>query len=96
MAQVTPTLQSSVFARPIGVAPTVSIVGGMVPFSTMTPKIPIDAPSRQETKEAFTEVSSTFKGMTEKYGQMQGYLQVLVSTVAALKQAQQGEVESLA
>ena len=34
--------------------------------------------------------------MTEKHGQMQCDLQTLASTVAALKQAQQGEAESSA
>ena len=60
----------------------------------MTPTVPVYVPSRKETKEAFEEVSSAFKGMTEKHGQMQGDLQTLASTVAALKQAQQGKAES--
>ena len=83
-------IQSSVFAQSSGIAPTVPVVGGLPSIGTMTPTVPIDVPSRQETKEAFEEVSSAFKGMTEKHGQMQGDLQTLVSTVEALKQAQQG------
>ena len=67
-----------------------------MPLSVVTLTIPIDVPSRQETKETFAEVSYVFKGMTKKHGQMQGDLQVLASMVEALKQAQQGEAESLA
>ena len=48
----------------------------------------------RRTKEAFQEVSSAFQEMSTKHGQIQGSLQVLASTVEALKQAQQGEVAS--
>ena len=54
----------------------------------------MDVPSRQETKEAFQEVSSAFQDMSAKHGQIQGSLQILASMVEALKQGQQGEVES--
>ena len=96
IAQVAPTVQSSVFAGTSGIASTVPIAGGIPSFGTMAPTIPVDVPSHQWTKEAFEEVSSAFKGMTEKHGQMQGDLQTLASTVVALKQAQQGEAESSA
>ena len=89
-------MQSSVFAGTSGIVPIVPIVGVLPSFGTVAPTIPVDVPSRQETKEAFEEVSSAFKGMTEKHGQMQGDLQTLASTVAALKEAQQGEAESSA
>ena len=94
--RVAPIVQSSVFAGSSGVAPTVPVVGGLPSLGTVTPTVPVDVPSCQETKEAFEEVSSVFKGMTEKHGQMQGDLQTLASTVTALKQAQQGEAESSA
>ena len=96
VAQVTSTVQSSVFAGSSGRAPTIPVAGGLPSTGTIAPTIPANVPSRQETKEAFEEVSSAFKGMTEKHGQMQGDLQSLASTVAALKQAQQGEAESSA
>ena len=64
--------------------------------SVVAPTIPVDVPSLQETKEAFQEVSSAFQDMTAKHGQIQGSLQVLVNTVEALKQTQQGEVASSA
>ena len=96
VAQVAPTVQSSVHAGTSGIAPTVPGAGGLPSIGTVAPTIPADVPSRQETKEAFEEVSSAFKGMTAKHGQMQGDLQTLASTVEALKQAQQGEAESSA
>ena len=64
--------------------------------SAVAPIVPVDVPSHQETKEAFQEVASAFQDMSTKHGQIQGSLQVLASTVEALKQAQQGEVASSA
>ena len=91
-----PTAQSSVFAGRSGVAPTVPIATGSVQPSVVAPTVPVDVPSRQETKEAFQEVSSAFQDMSTKHGKIQGSLQVLASMVEALKQAQQGEVASSA
>ena len=79
---------------PSGVASTVPIAGGSVQPSMMAPTIPVDAPTRQETKEAFDEVSSAFKEMSEKHWQIQGGLQVLASMVEALQLAKQGELET--
>ena len=47
------TMQSSVFARHSGVVPMVPVGEGSVQPSTIAPTIPVDVPSRQETKEAF-------------------------------------------
>ena len=80
VVQGAPTLQSSVFATP-----TVPVVGGSSSFGIVTPTTPVDVPSHQETKEAFDEVSSVFKGMIETHGQIQGDLQTLASKVEALK-----------
>ena len=96
MQAPTPTAQSSVFVGCSGVAPIVLVVGGSVQPSAVIPTIPVDVLSCQETKEAFQEVSSAFKEIPTKHGQIQGGLQVLVSTMKALKQAQQGEMESSA
>ena len=85
MQQPVPTEQSSVFAGRSGVAPTVPVAAGSVQPSAVATTIPVDAPSRQETKEAFQEVSSAFQEMSTKHGQIQGSLQVLASTVEALK-----------
>ena len=94
MQQPMPIAQLSVFAGRSGVAPTVPVAVGSVQLSAIATTIPVDTPSRQETKEAFQEVSLAFQEMSTKHGQIQGSLQVLVSTVEALKQAQQGEVAS--
>ena len=85
MQQPAPTAQSSVFAGRSGVAPTVPVAAGSVQPSAVTTMIPMDVPSRQETKEAFQEVSSAFQELSTKHGQIQGSLQVLASTVKALK-----------
>ena len=96
MRALTPTAQLSVFVGRSGVAPTIPVARGTVQPSAVAPTIPVDVLSHQETKEAFQEVSSAFKDMSKKHGQIQGGLQVLASTVEALKQAQQGEPESSA
>ena len=65
MQTLAPTMQSNVFARPSGVAHATPVMGGSGP-NTIPPIIPIDAPSHQEIKEAFSEVSSTFQEMSTK------------------------------
>ena len=94
MQQPTSTEKSSVFTGCSGVAPTVPVTTGSAQPSVVATAVPVDVPSRQETKEAFQEVSSAFQEMSTKHGQIQGSLQVLASMVEALKQAQQGEVAS--
>ena len=54
-----PTMQSSVYAESSGVAAIVPVIGGGEP-SAVTTTIAVDAPSHQETKQAFAEVSSAF------------------------------------
>ena len=71
MQQPIPIEQSSVFAGRSGVAPTVLVAAGSVQPSAVAPTVPIDVPSRQETKEAFKEVSSAFHDMSTKHGQIQ-------------------------
>ena len=68
MQQLMPTAQSSVFAGRSGVAPTIPVAAGSVQPGTVATTIPVDAPSRQETKEAFQEVSSAFQEMSTKHG----------------------------
>ena len=60
MQQPTPTAQSSVFAGCSGVAPAVPVAVGSVQPSAVATTVPVDAPSGQETKGAFQEVSSAF------------------------------------
>ena len=91
-----PTMQSSVYAGPSGVAATVPVIGGGEPSAIAT-TIAVDATSCQETKEAFAEVSSAFQEMSTKHGQIQEGLRTLASTVEALRQiAKLGEVKTTA
>ena len=71
-----------------------SVVGGSGQIGSVAPTIPLDVPTRQETKKAFKEVSSAFQDMSAQHGQIKGGLQVLASTVEALWQAKQGEMET--
>ena len=80
-----PTEQPSVFAGRSGVASTVPVTAGSVQPSVVATTVPVDVPFHQETKEAFQEVSSAFQDMYAKHGQSQGSLQVLASTVEAMK-----------
>ena len=68
MQQLVPTKQSSVFVGHSGVTPTVLVVEGSVQPNVVAPTGPMDVPSRQETKEAFQEVSSAFQDMSAKHG----------------------------
>ena len=70
MQQPVSTEQSSVCAGRSGVAPTVPVVAGSVQPSDVAPTVPMDVPSRQETKEAFQEVLTTFQDMSTKHGQI--------------------------
>ena len=69
-----PIAQSSASAGGSGVAPTILVTRGSVQLSVVAPTVPMDVPSHQETKEAFQEVSSDFKEMSAKHGQIQGGL----------------------
>ena len=56
VAQVAPTVPFTIFASPSAFPPTVPIAGGSIQIGTTAPTIPLDVPTRQETKEAFAEV----------------------------------------
>ena len=85
IAQVAPTGQSSVFAHPSAFAPTIPITRGSEQTASIAPTILLDVPTRQDTKKAFEEVSSAFQDMSVQHGQIKGGLQVLASTVEALR-----------
>ena len=53
-------------------------------LSQVAPTVPIEVPTLEETKAAFGEVTIAFQDMSAKHGQIQGNLQTLVSTIAAL------------
>ena len=85
IAQVAPTVQSSVFAHPSAFATTVPVAGGSEQTGSVAPTIPLDVPTRQETKKAFEEASSAFQDMLAQHRQIKGGLQA--STVEVLRQA---------
>ena len=70
IAQVAPTVQSSVFAHPSAFATTVPVAGGSGQTGSVAPTIPLDVPTRQETKKAFEEVSSAFQDMFAQHGKI--------------------------
>ena len=74
-------------------ATTVPVVSGSEPSGSVTPTVPVGVPTLEETKAAFGEVSSAFQDMSAKHGQIQGNLQSLAMTVAALSQAKREEQE---
>ena len=85
IAQVAPIVQSSVFAHPSAFAPTIPVIGGSGQTGSIAPTIPLDLPTRQETKKAFEEIPSAFQDMSAQHGQIKGGLQVLASAVEALR-----------
>ena len=89
-----PTLQSSVVGMPSAFATTVPVVSGSEPSGSVTPTVPVGVPTLEETKAAFGEVSSAFQDMSARHGQIQGNLQSLATTVAALSQAKREEQEA--
>ena len=54
-----PKMQSSMFACPSGITPTVPVTGQSAP-SAIAQTIPLNTPTHEKTKESFTEVSSAF------------------------------------
>ena len=67
-------MQSSIFMNPSAFAPTVAIASSSVQIGLTIPTIPLNVLTRQETKEAFSEVSSAFQDMFAKHRQIQGGL----------------------
>ena len=82
----TPTAQSNFFTGSSWVTPTILVRGGSMQLSAIAPTILVDSLTHQETKQAYDEVSSTFKEMSDKHKQIQKGLHVLASMVEALRQ----------
>ena len=89
-----PTMQSSIVGTPSALATTVPVGSGNEPSGSIAPMVPIGVPTLEQTKAAFGEVSSAFQDMSAKHGQIQGNLQSLATTVAALSQAKKEEQEA--
>ena len=94
VSRAAPTMQSSIVGTPSAFASTIPIAGGSEHIGTVSTTIPVGVPTLEETKAAFGEVSSAFQDMSAKHGQIQGNLQTLASTVAALSQAKREEQEA--
>ena len=96
VATLAPTVQSSVFAQPSAFATTVPVAATSRSgrAGSVSPTIPVEVPTLEDTKAAFQEVSSTFRDMSAQHGQIQGNLQTLASTVQALRQAKQEEQQT--
>ena len=94
VSRAAPTMQSSIVGTPSAFASTIPITGGSEHIGTVSTTIPVGVPTLEETKAAFGEVSSAFQDISAKHGQIQGNLQTLASTVAALSQAKREEQEA--
>ena len=86
--------QQSGIARPSGsVAPTVPVQSTEV-IAAAT--IPVDAPSRAETRQAFDEVSSALHSVSSAHEEVKAGMQNLASGVEELHRARAGDVETTA
>ena len=72
MPRVALTMQSSIGPQASAFAPTipVTLVSGSRQSSPVTPIVPVEVPTLEETKAAFGEVSSAFQDMSAKHGQI--------------------------
>ena len=61
-----------------------------------SPTMPVNAPSRVETKQAFNEVSSALCTVSSKHEEVRADMQGLASGVEELQRAQAGDVETTA
>ena len=61
-----------------------------------SPTMPVDAPSRAETKQAFDEVSSALRTVSSKHEEVRADMQGLASGVEELWRARAGDVETIA
>ena len=89
VSHVAPTMQSQWLG---GIAPQVLglATSGSI-LDTVAPTEPVEVPTLQDTKVAFSEVSSAFQDILAKHGQIQGNIQALANTIEALRQAKQEE-----
>ena len=88
----TMTRQSAV-AGPSQTSPTVPVQSTQVIAS---PTIPVNAPTREETKQAFEEVSSAFQAVSSQHKEVKAGMQALASGVEELRRARTGDVETMA
>ena len=89
----TMTQQSGVAGRSGSPAPTVPVQSTQV---VAAPTVPVDAPSRAETKQAFDEVSSVLRTVSSEHAEVRSEMQGLASEMESLRQARAGDVETTA
>ena len=60
------------------------------------PTVPVNTPSRVETKQAFDEVSSALRTVSSKHKEVRADMQGLASGVEELRRARASDVETIA
>ena len=87
------TQQSGVASPSGSAAPTIPVQSTEVLAATT---IPVDAPSRAETRQAFDEVSSALHSVSSAHEEVKAGMQTLASGVEDLHRARAGDVETTA
>ena len=87
------TQQSGVVGPSSSAAPTIPVQSTEVLAATT---IPVDAPSRAETRQAFDEVSSALHSVSSAHEEVKAGMQTLASGVEDLHRARAGDVETTA
>ena len=87
------TQQSGVASPSGSAAPTVPVQSTEVITAATTP---VDAPSREETRQAFDEVSSALHSVSSAHEEVKARMQTLASGVEQLHCARAGDVETTA
>ena len=87
------TQQSDVVGPSGSVAPTIPVQSTQVLAATT---IPVDTPSREETRQAFDEVSSALHSVSSAHEEVKAGMQTLASGVEQLHRARAGDVETTA
>ena len=87
------TQQSGVASPSGSVTPTIPVQSTEVLAATT---IPVDAPSRAETRQAFDEVSSALHSVSSAHEEVKAGMQTLASGVEELHRARAGDVETTA
>ena len=60
------------------------------------PTVPVDVPTREETKQAFAEVSSVLRDVSTQHDEVQAGMQSLASGVETLRRARAADLETSA
>ena len=87
------TQQSGVVGPSGSAVPTVPVQSTEVIAAATTP---VDAPSREETRQAFDEVSSALHSVSSAHEEVKAGMQTLASGVEQLHRARAGDVETTA